>query len=49
MSTILIKQAEIINEGKKYIADVFIKNGFIDRIRSLEGIIADKTIHAKGC
>ena len=48
MSTILIKQAEIINEGEKYIADVFVKDGIINRIGNLEGFIADKTIDAKG-
>lgn len=48
MSTILIKQAEIINEGKRFIADVFIKNGIIDKIGSLNTTIADQTIDAKG-
>ncbi len=48
MSTILIKQAEIINEGKRFIADVFIKNGIIDKIGSLKTTIADQIIDAKG-
>jgi len=48
MSTILIRQAEIINEGQRFIADVFIKNGLIDKIGNLSTYIADKTIDAKG-
>ena len=30
--TILIKQATLVNEGKQYIADVFIKDGIIQKI-----------------
>ncbi len=33
-NTYLIKQATLINEGKEFVADVFIKNGIIERISS---------------
>lgn len=47
MSTILIKQAEIINEGKRFVADVLIKDGLIDKIGTIDQE-ADKTINAEG-
>lgn len=48
MSSILIKSATLVNEGKTFQADVFIKNGFIERID--EGIAnkADLEINAEG-
>jgi dihydroorotase len=47
MSTILIKQAEIINEGKRFVADVLVKDGLIDKIGTIDQE-ADKTINAEG-
>lgn len=49
MSTILIKNATLINEGRSYFADVYIKNGFIEKIDT-NGIAiqADKVIDAFG-
>jgi dihydroorotase len=49
MNTLLIRNAQLINEGKIYHADVFIKNGFIEKIDT-NGIImpADKVINAQG-
>ncbi len=48
MSSILIKAATIVNEGRQFVADVFIKNGFIDRIDSGINAPANKTINAEG-
>ncbi|MBC7486830.1 MAG: dihydroorotase [Cytophagaceae bacterium] len=47
MSTILIKQAEIINEGKRFIADVLVKDGLIDKIGTIDQA-ADQVINAEG-
>ncbi|HSZ71650.1 MAG TPA: hypothetical protein VK750_03170, partial [Cytophagaceae bacterium] len=47
MSTILIKQAEIINEGKRFIADVLVKDGLITKIGMIDEY-AEKTIDAEG-
>jgi len=49
MSTLLIRNAKLVNEGKIYHADVFIKNGFIEKIDT-NGIAmqADKIINAEG-
>jgi dihydroorotase len=48
MSSILIKQATIVNEGRQYVADILIKNGFIDRIDSTIDTPADQVIDAGG-
>ena len=48
MATILIKSATIVNEGKQFNADVFIKDGFIERIDCQINITADETINAEG-
>ncbi len=48
MATILIKAATIVNEGKRYIADVFIQNGFIWKIGPSVNIAADQEINAQG-
>ncbi|MFD0750068.1 dihydroorotase [Mucilaginibacter calamicampi] len=48
MSTLLIKSATIVNEGKQFNADVFIKDGFIERIDSQIDVKADETINAEG-
>ncbi len=49
MSTILFKNASLVNEGRTYFADVYIKNGFIEKIDT-NGIAmqADKVIDAFG-
>ncbi|MBW4889090.1 dihydroorotase [Mucilaginibacter sp. HMF5004] len=46
--TILIKQATIVNEGKQFVADVFVKDGLIERIDSSINQAADKVINAEG-
>jgi dihydroorotase len=46
--TILIKQATIVNEGKQFVADVFVKDGLIERIDSNIDRSADKVINAVG-
>lgn len=49
MNTILILNAQIVNEGKIQTADVFVKNGLIEKIASdLSGVQADKIIDATG-
>ncbi|MGI4020370.1 MAG: dihydroorotase [Janthinobacterium lividum] len=48
MATILIKSATIVNEGKQTIADVFIKNGYIEKIGSQLDVAADQEINAEG-
>lgn len=49
MSTILIKNATIINEGKKHTGSLFIKDGFIQRIINDDNFpVADQTIDATG-
>ncbi|AMS27021.1 dihydroorotase [Bacteroidetes bacterium UKL13-3] len=49
MSTILIRNAKLVNEGKIFHADVLIKNGIIEKIDT-NGIamLADRTIDATG-
>jgi dihydroorotase len=49
MSSILIRNAKLVNENKIFHADVFIKNGFIEKIDT-NGIsmIADRVIDAEG-
>lgn len=49
MSTILITNANIVNEGRVTTSDVYIKDGKIDKIGSdLSGLQVDKVIDAKG-
>ena len=48
MSSILIKSATIINEGMQFVADVFIKDGFIERIDQHIDAPADTEINAGG-
>lgn len=49
MSSILILNAQVVNEGKIQTSDIFVKDGFIDQIgTNLSGLAADKTIDAKG-
>ena len=46
--TILIKQATVVNEGKQFVADVLVKNGFIERIDGSINQAADTVIDAEG-
>ena len=49
MSTILLLNAQVINEGKIQPQDVFVKNGFIEKIgQNLQHLPADKIIDAAG-
>jgi dihydroorotase len=48
MSSILIKSATIVNENQQFIADVLVKDGFIDRIDKQIDAVADKEINAEG-
>lgn len=49
MNTILILNAHLVNEGTVRQADVFIKNGLIEKIASdLSSLQADKVIDARG-
>ena len=48
MSSILIKSATVINENKQFIADIFIKDGFIEQISSQIDKPVDKIINAEG-
>ncbi len=48
MSSLLIKSAHIVNEGTIKVADVYIKNGRIEKIAQELNIIADQEINAEG-
>ena len=48
MSSILIKSATIINEGKQFISDVLVRDGRIERIESQINAKADREINAEG-
>jgi dihydroorotase len=48
MSTILIKAATIVNENRQFVADVLVKDGFIERIDGTINAAADKEINAEG-
>lgn len=48
MNTILIKAASIVNEGQIVVADVLIKNGFIEKIAPNIDTPADQEINAEG-
>ena len=47
-NTILIKQATIVNEGKIWVADVFIKEGIIQKVDKQINEVADIEINAEG-
>ncbi|NJC26498.1 dihydroorotase [Neolewinella antarctica] len=47
--TILIKGGTLINRGKRFSADVFIKDGFIEAVGADLTRRADKEINADGC
>ena len=48
MSSILIKQATIVNEGRQFVADILVKNGFIERIDANINVSADQELNAEG-
>lgn len=49
MNRILVLNANIVNEGKVFTGDVYIKDGRIDKIgNNFSGLEADKTIDANG-
>ncbi|MFB9863374.1 dihydroorotase [Rufibacter immobilis] len=48
MNSILIKNAQLVNEGQIQTADVLVKDGFIHTIGQHLNAIADTTIDAKG-
>ncbi|HEY8783696.1 MAG TPA: dihydroorotase [Mucilaginibacter sp.] len=48
MSSILIKAATIVNENKQFVADILVKDGFIERIDSQIDVTADSEIDAEG-
>ena len=48
MSSILIKAATLVNEGKQVVADVLVRDGFIEKIHSNLNIAADTEINAEG-
>ncbi|RYZ97009.1 MAG: dihydroorotase, partial [Sphingobacteriaceae bacterium] len=48
MSSILIKSATIVNEGKQLQADLLIKDGFIEKIAGNIDVKTDKEINAEG-
>ncbi|WP_026997893.1 dihydroorotase [Flectobacillus major] len=49
MSSILLINAQVVNEGNIQANDIFVKDGIIEKIGpNLSGIVADKTIDATG-
>ena len=48
MSSILIHSATLVNEDKLIVADVFIRNGIIEKIASQLDVKADQEINAEG-
>ncbi len=48
MNSILIKSATIVNENKQTVADILVKDGFIERIDRQISAKADKEINAEG-
>lgn len=49
MSSILILNANVINEGKIFLSDIYIKDGIIQKIdKNLSNLSADKIIDASG-
>ena len=48
MPSILIKSATIVNEGRQFVGDVFVKDGIIDQIGTQLNLRADKEINAEG-
>ncbi len=48
MSSLLIKNAQVVNEGKIEVLDLFVKNGRIEKIGKQLDLQADKEINAEG-
>lgn len=48
MSSIIIKDAHVVNEGKIQVQDIFIKNGRIEKIDTSINVNADKVIDGEG-
>ena len=48
MKTLLIKSATIVNENKQFVADILIKDGFIEKIDPQIETRADREIIAQG-
>lgn len=48
MSSILIKAATIVNEGQQFVADLLVKNGYIEQIAPSINLPADQEINAEG-
>lgn len=48
MSSILIKSAQIVNEGQIIVADILVKSGRIEKIASTIDVQADRVIDATG-
>ena len=48
MPTILIKQATIVNENQQFVADILIKDGFIERVDKQIDTKSDQEINAGG-
>jgi dihydroorotase len=48
MSTILIKNAQVVNRGKIFHSDILVKNGRIEQIDSTIDVKADREIDASG-
>lgn len=48
MSSLLIKNAQVVNEGKIESLDLFIKNGRIEKIGKQIDLLADREINAEG-
>lgn len=48
MSTILIKNAQVVNRGKIFHSDILVKNGRIEKIDSSINVNADREIDATG-
>ena len=44
----LIKNATIVNEGKTFLSDIYLENGFIKEISHEINIVADKVLDATG-
>jgi len=48
MATVLIKAATVVNENRRFVADILVKNGFIERIDQTINSTADQVINAEG-
>lgn len=48
-TSLLIKGARLVNEGKEFEADVYIKDGRIAQIGANLNPVVDRKIHAQGC